>query len=310
MPNQKLKTSRRELFKSSLAGAAYLSYSSVSHAQSSPTCSVGFNYSKFTINDVKVAPAVGEHQIETSYFKADSYVVGAASLETRYLLCVDPVSLHPAEAGPLASKKTLTDIYVFNQANNELLFWKKISSGEPFPGAMFVVSAAQHAQGLKLTLITRCSSTGHHGVDFNLTSAPPNYSTAVNAYDGAKLCAGVPIARPYIAPSATGGQGDLGILHRPNIIVQSDKVVRAFLGGQADGTDKHPKFGQDHYIMGGALFDQNGNMLSTPQTILYSAAGNHEVIFPVNGLMNSKVKVLRAVMFDSLQGRLMSFLDI
>jgi hypothetical protein len=248
--------------------------------------------------------------VAAQYYKADSYVVGASTVETRYLLCVE-ATLHPVESGALAAKNTLTDVYVFNQANNELLFWRKIDSGDPIAGScMFVLTPQQHQAQLKVTIVARCSANGYYGLNYNLPAAPPDYKTAVVAYNGAKLCGGVPVTRPYIAPSASGGQGDMGILHRPNIIIQSDTLVRSFLGGQLNGTCKHPRFADNHYVIGGALFDQNGNMISAPQPILYSTAANHEIAFPVASLAASKIKVLRVVLFDSLQGRLMSFLDV
>lgn len=324
MSDSKHSPSRRRLIQGSLAGAAYLSYSSLANAQSVP-CTVGFNFANYTVNDFPVLtqqnPATYgavalEHKINANYYKADSYVIGGSSLETRYLLCVDigamPASnlWHPVEIGALNNKNTITDIYVFNQANNELLFWHKAGSSDTPNGAMFIVTPAQHAAQLKLTIVARCSQHGYWGLDYNLPGTPVNYSTAVNALDTTKVCGGVPLIRPYIAPSATGGQGDLGVLHRPNIIKVSDNQVKVFLGGDINGTGRHPVFAENHYIMGGALFDQDSNLIGMPQTILYSQANNQQLIFSGFSLAGMGVKTIRAVMFDSLQGRLMSFLNI
>lgn len=310
MPEDSFKASRRALLKGSLAGAACLSVSSIAQEAkgASAACHVGFDFATYTVNDKAVAVAADEHTLILNYYIGDSYVVGNSNQESRYLLCVDHI--HPIESGTLPAKNTITDIYVFNQANNELLFWKKMSSGEPYPASMFVVTAQQHRSQLKITVVARCSLHGYYGVNYSLPVAPPNYSTAVAPYDGTKFCAGVPLARPYLAPSASGGQGDMGVLHRPNIIVQSDTLVRGFLGGSLNGSGKHPRFADNHYVMGGALFDQNGNLISAPQTVIYSTAGNHEVVFPVASLAATKVTLLRMVMFDTLQGRLMGFLDI
>ncbi len=326
MSDPKHSPSRRRLIQGSLAGAAYLSYSSLASAQTTTQpCTVGFNYANYTVNDAPIATqgspgtmamSAPEHKINANYYKADSYVIGGNSLETRYLLCVDIGAMpgsnlyHPVEIGALNNKNTLTDIYVFNQANDELLFWRKTGSNDLAASAMFIVTAAQHAQQLKLTIVVRCSSHDYWGMNYNLTSAPPNYSTAVNALDPNKVCGGVPITRPYIAPSATGGQNDLGVLHRPNIIKTSDSQVRLFMGGPLAGSGKHPAFAENHYIMGGALFDQDGNLISLPQTIVYSNANTHELVFSGFSLAAMGVKTIRAVMYDTLQGRLMSFLDI
>lgn len=325
MSDSKHSPSRRRLIQGTLAGAAYLSYNSLASAQTAPPCTVGFDYAAYTVNDIPVltqaapgamAAVAAEHQIKTNYYKADSYTNGGTSLETRYLFCVDvgpmPTSnlYHPVDLGALNSKNTITDIYVFNRLNNQLLFWRKIGSGDLAASAMFVVSAAQHAQQLKVTVVVRCSNHGYWGLNYDLSSNPPNYSTAVNPLDSSKVCGGVPLTRPYIAPSATGGQGDLTVLHRPNIIKVSDSQVRVFMGGPLDGSAKHGAFAEYHYIMGAALFDQNGNLISLPQTIIYTSANTHELIFNGFNLTAMNVKVLRAVMFDTLQGRLMSFADV
>lgn len=317
MSDSKHSPSRRRLIQGTLAGAAYLSYSSLARAQSNPPCTVGFNYANYTINDYPIQSALTtEHKINANYYKAESYVVGGSALETRYLLCVDigpmPSSnlWHPVEIGTLTNKNTITDIYVFNQADNELLFWRKVGSSDLANGAMFVVSAAMHAAQPKLTIVVRCAQHGYWGLDYNLSGTPQNYSTAVTPIDFNKLCGGVPLLRPYVAPSATGGQGDLGVLHRPNIIKISDSQVRIFLGGDLNGSNRHPAFADNHYIMGGALFDQDSNLIGVPQTILYSNANNQQLVFGGFSLAAAGVKCIRAVMYDSLQGRLMSFLNV
>lgn len=302
--------SRRNFFKGTIAGAAYLTLSErIALAQNvEPPCTVGFHYQNYTVQDQKVltqaspgnfAMVAPEHQISIGYFFADSYANGASGVERRHLLCVD-----------MAANPSITDIYVFSQADNSLLFWKKLSSGEATPSSMFVIPAPLRTLAPKITVVARSSIYGYWGRDFDLASAPANYTTAVNPVNFNLLCAGVPLARPYVAPAATGGQGDMGVLHRPNIVRVNDSTVRVFLGGQLNGSGKHPRFATNHYVMGGALFDQNGNLLSPSETVIYGAANDQQVTFNVPGLLQSGVKTLRAVMFDSLQGRFMSFLDI
>jgi hypothetical protein len=308
MGDKKSHISRRELLTGAAATAAYFSLNQA-NAQSTlnPDCKVGFELKTYTVqgqpiygisNPGPFAAFSNQYVMTINHFKTSSYVVGASGIEQRNLLCVDTQS----------SNRAISDIYVFDQADNSLLFWRKVGSADPTSSAMFVVPPA--LQSAKVTIVLRSQAHGYWGTDFDLSVTPVDYATAVNALDTTKICGGVPIARPYTAPAATGGQGNLGILHRPNIIPLSDGAVKVFLGGALDGSGRHPRFASNHYIMGGILLDQNSNLLSAPGSVIYASAANQEITFTGFSLSALNVKTLRAVMFDSLQGRLMGFLDI
>lgn len=299
MSHDSFNSSRRSLLKGSFATAAYLSLTGRNALAQSLPCNVGFNFQNYTINDVAVAqaPAAGENAITANHYLTSSYAQGAGAIEMRNLLTLD------------VGSSQITDYYVFNQANNELLFWKKLGSGEVGSSAMMVLAANQ--LNLKVTVVSRHASLGYFGRNLDLAAAAPvNYTTAVGTYNAALLCGGSTLLRPYTAPAATGGQGDLGILHRVNIIRVSNSEVRIHLGGDAAGAGRHGAFATNHYVMGGLLYDQSGNQLSDPGIVVYADANNQQLVFRGLDLAGDGVRVIRAVMFDTLQGRLMSFLDL
>lgn len=290
-------------------------------------CNLGFDLATYTVQDQKVktqaqpgtmASVASEHTITANYYRAESYVVGQTTKETRHLLCVDVGSLpgmgvyHPVESGSFATRNSITDIYVFSQSNNQLLFWRKLGPMDIAPYAIFIVPPALVQAAPRLTIVARCSAHGYWGVDFDLSaSALVDYASSgvVGANDASKLFSGSSLMRPYLAPGANGGQGDLTVVHRPNIILMTDGRVQAFMGGPLDGSGKHGK-AESHHIAGGMLFDQNSNILGKMETIVYSQAANGIVTFSGFDLGKENVKTLRVVLFDTLNGLLMSFLDV
>lgn len=330
MSGPKKSISRRTFVKAASASLLLATPKPTQAQQSSSSipCHVGFDFASYTVQDQAVstqtkpgsqASVAPEHAITIDYYSVKSYKMDSTQTETRYLLCVDvgiaPLigAFHPVEKSDFATRNTITDIYVFNQADNQLLFWKKFGPLDMAPSAMFIIPDLVRMGSPKLTIVARCSAHGYWGADFDMAAnTPKDYSApgVVAKHDPTKLYGGSTLLRPYVAPAATGGQGDLGTLHRPNIIVRLDGKVDAFLGGPSTGTGKHPRFADNHYVMGGILFDQSGNILGKPETILYANAANHLVTFSGFNLITEKVKTLRAVMFDSLQGMVMSFWDI
>jgi hypothetical protein len=317
--------SRRNLLRSGVSGATAVGLLSGFKAEaldaSSAACRVGFDFQTYTINGISVAriasTAADMHSVKVSLWRTEAFKNYDNVREERFLLSVD-VGLnpdlglfHPTQDSSSGALDTITDIYVFNQANNELLFWKKLGSGELAPATMFSISAAMKNLGLKITVVARCSMHGYSGVNFDMAAAPKDYANSIlNNNDPNKICGGCTIRRPYVSYLATGSQGDLGVLHRPVINKISNSEVRVHLGGAADGTGRHPKFSDAHFVFGGSLWDQNGNELSNSQVVVFSNADTHQMIFKGMDLAGAGVKTLRALVYDTLQGRFMGFLDI
>lgn len=224
MSSDSINSSRRSLLTGSIAAAAYLTVAGrTANAQSTVIappalpCHIGFDFASYSINDVAIAaaPAAGDNKITLNHFRTTSFSVVNGAIENRNLLTIDLVS------------SDITDFYVFNQANNELLFWKKLGSSEVGSSAMMVLNASHLS--LKLTVVARHASLGYLGQNFDLAVPALNYAGAVGTYNAALLCGGSTILRPYTAPEATGGQGNLGLLHRVNIQKLNNSQVKIFL---------------------------------------------------------------------------------
>ena len=314
--------SRRDLLKGGTAAAALIALPARAAAAN---CMVGFNAAAYTVqgypvqtqaNPGSLGSVAYEHMVQINYYKVDSYLMSGSGTETRNLLCVDVGAnpnggmFHPVEVGDFAHKNTISDIYVFNQTDSSLLFWRKLGSADTHATAMFTVPASLVASKPKITVVARCSAHGYWGADADLGVTPLNYSGAVPSVNTSLICGGATLWRPWVAPNANGFAGDLGVLHRPMIIPQDNQTVKVWLGGDATGAGKHPIFAENHYVMGGVLYDQDGNLIGSNHTIRYSEANDQQVVFTGLNLSGDKVKTLRAVMFDTLQGRLMSFLDL
>jgi len=337
MSLKKSELSRRAFMQATSLGVGSLALLPKSQAATPAVCRVGFHYQTYTVQDVKVLTQASpgtmgavapEHAISISYFKAVAFKVGSTNgqTETRHLLCVDVGMAgaagvyHPMEANGVDARNTITDIYVFDQADNSLLFWRKLSGNDVAPWAMFIVPEAVQMRAPKITVVARCSAHGYWGQDFDMSVTPTPYATpgVVGSHDFSKLYGGATVMRPYtsavdpaINKEATGvTQSGLGEYHRPNIIKVSDNRVEAFLGGSLSMAGSHDRFEDKHYIAGGLLFDQNGNQLGKTEVILFSEAPQKKVVFTGFSLAAEGVKTLRVIMNDTYQGRFMGFLDI
>lgn len=268
-------------------------------------------------NPGNLSAFASEHRIDARFWSCAMFT--GATNGTRHLLTIDvganPASgsFHPMVAGAtvgngvsLPSINTISDIYVFDATSGSLLYWRQLSGSNDQPSAMIVLNPADVTAQRSLRIVARCSLHGLWAQDIQLTN-PQNYSTAIPAYDAAAIFGGTSFRRPYSpASAATAGGQNLGDLHRTRFTIESNRITIGI-------GNNHPHEA-GHYIMGGALYDQNGNLLAPMETILFSeGAGVVSVSF--NGL-NSQilqakgVRTLRGVMFDCLQGLVMSVFEV
>jgi hypothetical protein len=198
----------------------------------------------------------------------------------------------------------LTDIFVFNQATGDLLHSRRIGSSERIGSTMIVLDEALVTAQTKLTVVSHCLSNGYYSQVVDLAQPSLDYSTAVATFVPGAAFGGSSLLRPYISVDATGGQGNISSLHSPHFFSVSNTEVKVTLGNHAS---KHGAFAENHYVAGGALFDQNGNLLSLMAEQTYAQAANHELIFNNLDLSGRGVTHMRAVVLDTLNGILQSF---
>lgn len=263
-----------------------------------------------------------DHRLNSKFYKVKHYSNDSdcdCDVTTRYFLTVDvgPTPelgiFHNMSSMRSMELNTITDILIFNKTTGDVLFWRKIGSNDKDPSALFILDDALVNSGANLKIVVRCSQHGFWGEDVTIgSSLATDYKSYAQTIkiDENMFCANVMLRRPLVSYDAFGSSDGSGVLHRPVVNVISNMSVKIHLGGNLVGTGKHPRFGEGHYVVGGALYDQNGNTLGYNQNILYSQATDHAVVFENLHLKERGVKWLRAVMFDCLQGRFMGFKKI
>ncbi len=259
-----------------------------------------------------------KHNISVHFHSMLAFVNNSTAEETRSFLTVE-VGPNPdigvyytGNANVFSDIEELTDLYIFDASTGVLLYRREFGGGENTYSTMISLDPNYVAQSRNLQIVVRSSKYGLWGRSFSLGVAPENYATRLSTYDAALNFGGSSVNLPYISRSATGGQGtaeNIGDIHRPSINVSGANVILR-LGGDANGNGRHPQINESHYIMGGAIFDQSGNLLSTPQTIRYADAVNHQIVFSNVNVANRGTKTIRAVVFDTLNGYLMGWADI
>ncbi|CAN5523802.1 hypothetical protein BH10BDE1_BH10BDE1_14840 [soil metagenome] len=168
-----------------------------------------------------------------------------------------------------------------------------------------------------LTLTRNVSVVVHHATrgflkrDFTMSKnlATP-YSTLVAPFNPASPFAGADPTRAYVSGLglASGGQGDLGLIHYPLIELLAEDTVRVTLGGT---TARHPRVGEDHYIAGATLYDQDGHIIALTTSVPYGDVVNYSVVtFPRIAIRDRGITQLRTVVHDTYNGYLMGFLNI
>lgn len=267
----------------------------------------------------------GEHRLNVGYWHVDHYDQRNQRTDNRkYLLTVDVgASPNAGNFHPIPSfgeDNAISDIYIFaderQTASNgaitgslRLLHWKRVGAADFRPSALFVLDQAVVTARSKLVIAARCTMHGFWAQEFNLASQnSASYAQAVPAANTAVKFASTNHFRPYVAGAADGGQNLSGaqqVLHTPTIQVVNNDQVQVFLGSS---NIRHGAEGDNSYVTGALLFDQDGNRLAEHQFLNLSRATNTHV-FTFNGLQLSQRGVRRivAICQDTLNGHMMGF---
>ncbi len=266
-----------------------------------------------TINGRSVSPSNAQHDLNSNFYVAPHLDHSTGLQKNQFILTVD-VGANPAlgNYNKTSSNNTvnidiITDIYVFRNDTGVLLLWKQVSASDLTPSAFFLLEPSLVSAGVKLTVVCNSIQNGLFGETIDLAQAPLAYSTAVTPFNAAVSFGGSTIHRPYVAVDASGGQNLSGnnlLLHTPDFFLITNNEVRVTLGPSAA---KHGAYADDHYVAGGMLFDQNGNLLCLASEHTRASAINHILIFSGLDLAGRTVKDLRVVIFDTLNGMLSGF---
>lgn len=269
-----------------------------------------------TINGKAVNPANAQHDLNSVFYIVPFHDHAIGAQRNQHLLTVD-VGGNPAGGmyNQLSSNNTMnvdliTDIYVFREDTGVMLLWKQLSASDLRPAAMFLLDPAWVTAGLKLRVVCNSIQSGYFYEMVDLAQAPVAYSSAVPAFNAAVRFGGSSLHRPYVSINASGGQnmvGATGIQHAPNFISVTNTQVQVVLGENSALRPKHPAIGDDHYMAGGMLYDQNGNILALASEITRAAAANHLLTFSGLDLAGRNVRDLRVVVYDTANGMLQGF---
>jgi desulfoferrodoxin (superoxide reductase-like protein) len=256
-----------------------------------------------------------EHQIQTGFFRTTHFShENQSASNVTHLLAIDVGILpddgvfHPMEQSDMGTGNRIDCIMVFAQtgaACDQLVYWRKFTAQDQSPSTMIVLDDSLLSSNLRI--VVKCAQHGFWGTDLNLALTQPlDYATQVPQLNGTLPFGGITTRRPYIqgAGLATGGQGDLGAIHMPEITIIDNNTVTVTQG--ANGA-RHPKFGENHYIAGAVIFDQNGSPLAMAQAVVFGSTDISKVTFTDLSLVQRNVKTIRAVTFDTLQGMFMGF---
>lgn len=209
------------------------------------------------------------------------------------------------------SGDTILAVLLYDRDSGNLIRAHKFNEGS------LQVSVLMMIPDSFLTLTRNVSVVLHHATkgfikrDFTMSKnlATP-YSTLVAPFNSAQPFAGADPTRPYVAGAgvASGGQGDLGLIHYPNIEVLTEETVRVTLGGT---TARHPRINEDHYIAGATLYDQDGHIIALTTSVPYGDIVNYSIVtFPRQALRDRGITQLRTVVHDTFNGYLMGFLNL
>lgn len=278
-----------------------------------PTCEASGNI--LNGKPVNAATPGDEHALLVRLCAPTHFDHAAGASKTQHLLLIDVGSdvtvgsFHPTDYRDFKVVHSITDIFVVDTNTCRIILWKQFSMGDQTPSAFMMLDDEHVQSGKKLKVIAACSTHGFFGLDVDLgTLGMTNYAEIVAPFNQALPFGGTaqhPF--PYIALSATGGQGDLGVLHAPLLVRLNDNEMTVILGGSTP----HDRYGDDHYIHGAALFDQNGHMLSAPVYVRYREATPGPLMTFKNLKLSERgVTHVRAVIFDTLNGYLQGFLKL
>jgi hypothetical protein len=248
--------------------------------------------------------SLANHNPDAKFYKVSHFDNLANAEKIQYLLTVDPLNV--VGGSDFLNLNFISDIYVYRQDNGELLFWKRLADKDLTPSAMFVLDPALVSSQAKLVVVVQSEMQGYFGQIVDLSQAPLDYAGAVAPFVSGADFGGSTLQRPYVSVVATGGQGNIGILHAPHFHSIVDGEVQVTLGPK---TNKHGRYAENHYVSGALLFDQNGNWLSFSEES-YATSSNHNFVFSGFSLQSRKVSYLRVVILDTFNGFLQGFCKV
>ncbi|HEX4923277.1 MAG TPA: hypothetical protein VFV50_04295 [Bdellovibrionales bacterium] len=262
------------------------------------------------------APNPGDiHTLRVRLFDPEYFSHQTSALRRQTFITVDVGAnpdaggYHPTDYTNVRDIHAITDIFVIRRDTCDVIVWKRFSNGDQEPFGLMMIDPALVAARVELKVVAVCSRDGMFGINVPLGSYPvSNYAGVVGTFDPNRPFGSSTLKYPYIAASATGGQGNIGPLHAPALTRVSDDVVQVILGPPAAS---HGRFAENHYVNGAALFDQNGHLLSQPAIVRYSDSGTTAagplITFNNLRLAQRGVTQMRVVVFDTYNGYLMGF---
>lgn len=209
------------------------------------------------------------------------------------------------------SSETVLAILLYDKDTGNLIRCRRLNESSSTVATMFMIPDSFLSLTRNVSVVVHHSSRGFLKRDFTMSkNLAASYSTLVAPYNPALPFAGADLQRPFVAGAgvASGGQGDLGLIHYPQIEILAEDTVRVTLGGS---TSRHPRIGEDHYIAGGAIYDQDGHELATTATVPYNDIVNFSTVtFPRAAIRDRGVTQIRATIHDTANGYLMGFLNV
>ena len=252
----------------------------------------------------------GEHDLNAAFYYANYFDQLTQVQRRQYLIAVDVGTypgggqFHPISNSNTASPNIISDIYVFLDRDGSLLLRKRFGAADDTPSALFLIDEALVAAKEKVTVVAHCLMHGYFAQSLDLGQSAQNYSMAVTPFIAGTLFGGSSLRRPYVAYEATGGQGNVGVLHAPDFVVVNATNVQVTLGAPAS---KHGRFAENHYVAGGVLYDENGNIIALASELTYAQAANHLLNFTGFDLAARPVKTLRVAVLDTYNGIMTGF---
>ncbi|MEQ1877626.1 MAG: hypothetical protein ABL958_13360 [Bdellovibrionia bacterium] len=279
-----------------------------------PVCESGGDY--LDGQQVQTAPAGDIHNMQVRIYNPQYFDQTAVAFQNQCMMEVqvgsDPAAgqYHPIDYTNLKRVHAITDIFVIDRASCQTVLWRRFNNSDREPSTLMMLNEQLASSSSKLKVIACCSVHGFFGVNVDMATYPvTDYNTVVGTFNAALPFGGSTLKYPYVARSATGGQGDLGVLHAPLVTGINNMDVEAVLGGTGS---PHGRLAENHYVNGGALFDQNGHPLTEISLIRYGDAGTAAtgpvVKFSNLNLSARGVTSLRISVFDTYNGYLMGFL--
>ena len=202
-------------------------------------------------------------------------------------------------------------IIVYDKSSGSIIRCHRFNPGSTQVNVLMMVPDTMLGVTRTISVVVHHATRGFLKRDFTMSKnlAAP-YSTLVAPFNAAQPFAGADPTRPYIAGLglASGGQGDLGIIHYPLIEILTEDTVRVTLGGVLN---RHPRIGEDHYIAGAALYDQDGHIIALTTSVPYGDIVNFSIVNFMRAAVHERgITQLRAVVHDTFNGYLMGFLNV